>query len=55
MCRNEYTEQKYSFERSKVMSMAEIESDIAIADKPRMVNKLNEYAGSPRSTTADRM
>ena len=35
--------------------MAKIESDIVVADKARMANKLNEYAGSPRSTTADRM
>ena len=27
--------------------MAKIESDIVIADKARMANKLNEYAGSP--------
>ena len=33
--------------------MAKIESDIVIADKARMANKLNEYAGSPRSTTAE--
>ena len=43
------------FERSKVTSMAKIESDIVIADKARMAKKLNEYAESPRSTTADRM
>ena len=35
--------------------MAKIESDIVIADKARMANKLNEYAGSLQSTTADRM
>jgi len=35
--------------------MAKIERDIAIAYKARMVNKLNKYAGNPRSTTADRM
>ena len=43
------------FERSKVTSMAKIESDIVIADKARMANKVNEDAGSPRSTTADRI
>ena len=42
-------------ERSKVTSMAKIESDIVIADKARMANKLNEYAESPRNTTADWM
>ena len=35
--------------------MVKIESDIVIVDKARMANKLNEYAGSLRSTTADRM
>ena len=55
MLRDQYTKQMYAFERPKVTSMAKIESDIAIADKPGMVNKLNEYAGSPRSTTADRL
>ena len=35
--------------------MAKIESDIVIADKAKMANKLNEYAGRPRTTTADRM
>ena len=33
--------------------MAKIKSDIVIADKARMANKLNENVGSPRSTTAD--
>ena len=55
MCQDQYTKQMYAFERSKVTSMAKIERDIAIAYKARVVNKLNEYAGNPRSTTADRM
>ena len=42
MCRDQYTKQIYAFERSKVTLMAKIESDIAMADMPRMVNKLNE-------------
>ena len=33
--------------------MAKIDSDIGIADKPRMANKLDEYARRPRITTAD--
>ena len=37
MCRDQYTKQMYAFERSKVTSMAKIESDIAMADKPRML------------------
>ena len=32
----------HAFEQSKVTSLAKIESDIAIVDKPRTVNKLNE-------------
>ena len=42
MCRDQYSKKMYAFERCKVTSMARIESDIAMADKPRMVNKLNE-------------
>ena len=53
MCRDQYTKQMRAFEKSKVTSLAKIESDNAIADKLRKVNKLN--AGVPRSTTADRM
>ena len=41
MCRNQCTKQIHTFEQSKVTSLAKIESDIAIVDKPRMVNKLN--------------
>ena len=55
MCQDQYTKQMYTFERSKAPSMAKLEPGIAMADKPRMVNKLNEWAGSPRSTTAGRM
>ena len=55
MCQDQYTKQMYTFERSKATSMAKLEPGIAMADKPRMVNKLNEYAGSPRSTTTGRM
>ena len=55
MCRDQFTKQLHAFEESKVTSFAKIESDIAIVDKPRMVNKLNAWAGSLRSTTADRM
>ena len=40
-CRNQCTKQIHAFEQSKVTSLAKIESDIAIVDKPRMVNKLN--------------
>ena len=35
MCRDQYTKQMYAFERSKVMPIAKIESDIAMADEPR--------------------
>ena len=41
MCRDQYTKQRHAFEQSKVTSLAKIESDIAIADEPSMVNKLN--------------
>ena len=41
MCRYQCTKQMHAFEQSKVTSLAKIESDIAIVDKPRMVNKLN--------------
>ena len=37
------------------MSLAKIESDIGIANRRRMLNKLTAQAASPRSTTADRM
>ena len=40
-CRDRCTKQMHAFEQSKVTSLAKIESDIAIVDKPRMVNKLN--------------
>ena len=30
-----------TFEQFKMTSLAKIESDIAIADKPRMINKMN--------------
>ena len=54
-CRDQCTRQMHAFEQSKVTPLAKIEADIAIVDKQRMVNKLNVQAGSPRSTTADRM
>ena len=40
-CRDRSTKQMHAFEQFKVTSLAKIESDIAIVDKPRMVNKLN--------------
>jgi len=40
MCREQCTKQMHAFEQSKVMSLAKIKSDIAIVDKPTMVNKL---------------
>ena len=42
MYQDQYTKQMYTFERSKATSMAKLEPGIAMADKPRMVNKLNE-------------
>ena len=42
MCRDQCTKQMHTFQQSKVTYLAKIESDIAIVDKPRMVNKLNE-------------
>ena len=36
MCRDQYTKQMYAFGRSKVTSVAKIESDIVMADKPRI-------------------
>ena len=41
MCRDQCTKQMHAFEQSQVTYLAKIESDIAIVDKPRMVNKLN--------------
>ena len=41
MCRDHCTKQMHAFEQPKVTSLAKIESDIAIVDKPRMVNRLN--------------
>ena len=42
VCRDQYTKQRHAFEQSKLRtSLAKIESDIAIADEPSMVNKLN--------------
>ena len=40
MCQDQYTKQMYTFERSK--AKAKLEPGIAMADKSRMVNKLNE-------------
>ena len=42
MCQDQYAKQMYTFARSKATSMAKIEPGIAMADKPIMVNKLNE-------------
>ena len=42
MCRDQCTKQMHTFQQSKVTYLAKIESDIAIVDKPTMVNKLNE-------------
>ena len=36
MCRNQCTKQMHAFKQSKVTSLAKIESDIAIVDKPRI-------------------
>ena len=41
MCRDQHTKQMHAIEQSKVTSLAKIESDIAIVDKPRMMNKRN--------------
>ena len=41
MCRDHSTKQMHAFEQSEVTSLAKIESDVAIVDKPRMVHKLN--------------
>ena len=40
MCRDQCTKQLSAFQQSKVTSLAKIESDIAIVDKSRTVNKL---------------
>ena len=40
MCRDQCTKQMDAFEQSEVTSLAKIDSDIAIVDKPTMVNKL---------------
>ena len=36
MCQDRCTKQMYAFKQSKVTSLAKIESDIAIVNKPRM-------------------
>ena len=41
MYRDQRTKQMHAFEQSKVTSLAKIESDIVMVDKPRMVKKLN--------------
>ena len=39
--RDQCAKQIHAFERSKVMSLAKIESDIEVVDRRRMLNKLN--------------